>query len=170
VNKAETEHKESPFRTSIRLFCALDKAILVCACKHVQASGESEMGTDMLWLRLQDFIRAYVVNSTLPSSAYSSSSSSSAIRMDDSENNNSGSKSLLAAENEPIPLLLPPYSIFEQAIYRLIEHGIFKLVGNVTNLQAIALLRLCAFKFPSTIDIAEVIGALHGTPFARCFK
>jgi hypothetical protein len=161
---ASFQYQQDSFVPTIPLLCALDKAVLVCACRHVKATGEIAMGTNMLWLRLQDFMRElHFKNSTLLATPPSSSAlvnGADTVRQPQTSDSSE-------PRAEIITLILPPYTIFEQALYRLLEHGIFRLSGNKT-IQAVSLLRLCIFRLRP--EISSITTAFRGSPFAVFLK
>jgi len=57
ISLATTEYKESPMMATMSRLCALDKALLVAACKHLRATDSTEIKAETLWNRLGDLLQ-----------------------------------------------------------------------------------------------------------------
>ena len=127
VRKAADEYKESPMMATVSRTCALDKALIVSAAKHMRSTGEVNISADMLWQRFEDFYER------------------------------------LGDHNE-MHLLLPPQHVYEEALERLLEQGLFKRVGRPsTNVSGAARLGNFAFR----LEISDIIASLNKDSFVR---
>ena len=57
INMATAEYKESPMMATVSRMCALDKAIMIAACKHLRSTDNAEMAAEVLWDRLHDLLK-----------------------------------------------------------------------------------------------------------------
>ena len=65
VNKAIEEYRESPFIANLRRLCALDKALLVCICRHVARSGSLGMTIEDVMDRFEDLMQELRMNTEI---------------------------------------------------------------------------------------------------------
>lgn len=147
VNRAAEEYREDPFRASIRNSCQLDKAILCCFYIHFKACGDMHLGVPMLWNRLQDFLS--LVHSR-------------------NRNNNDDNNNSINSSGSGISLLLPPYSVFEEAVNRLLTHGMIKKVNNkgYSGAQHLSDIVPRLLQVSLVPQFADVIAALRQDPFS----
>lgn len=145
VKAALDEYNQDPFKVFIRGACQLDKALIVCACKHVKATGQSELTFAELWFRLKDFLVTVSLQKQVASARLQS-------------------ETLTNASVLYISLILPPYEVFESAMHRLVHVGIFQVLpSKFTNLIP----RATNFVFRREIDPSVVVAALKDTPFMQ---
>jgi hypothetical protein len=104
VRRACEEYKENPMMATMSRACALDKRILAAACKHVKMTGESAATVDMLWRRLGDLYNAVEVH----------------MRNDTDRSRSTDT------EVTYIPVL-PPISIYYEAVSRMIDQGLLQV-------------------------------------------
>ena len=54
VQKSVAEYRETPLLSALTNSCQLDKAIIICICKHIHASGITTATNNEVFLRLTD--------------------------------------------------------------------------------------------------------------------
>jgi Cdc6-like AAA superfamily ATPase len=117
IKQATDEYKESPMMATVSRLCALDRAIVIGACKHVRATESKDISAEELRMRLDDLLavaRNAAVNSVVvqPSNQVSGQAPAQAQAQHTSEG------------RALPPLSPPPQHIFNEAIRRLGEQGI----------------------------------------------
>ena len=181
VNAAVDEYKKDPFRSSIERVCQLDKAILVCVCRHIRASAESTLSLQALWERLEDLIQQiYSRRRSGPGGDRLSAATAGGSSSVAGGGGGVGSVGSLAATSSrgstqlgsgsgprrvgaaTISLLLPPFPIFEEAVQRLVDQGLLK---KVSSRFGEALPRLSVLSLRT--EVADVYAALKQDPFGE---
>ena len=102
VKQAADEYKESPMMATVSRLCSLDRAIIIGACKHLRATEDAIISIDSLRMRLNDILTLAKKNNLE-----------------------------LHVEQSTITIPCnPPQHIFEEAVRRLVEQGIFNEVRS----------------------------------------
>lgn len=144
VKLACDEYKEEPFRATIKRLPALDKALLVCVCKHVAVSGEREVSMEMLWGRLTDLVAAHrrewatkeTIAQELTATASSSLSSSITTKLEAAVNgipkeSGAGVAGAMSAPPQSPRPFKRPLQLISQS--RVLEVGVSNDVNSTKN-------------------------------------
>jgi hypothetical protein len=168
VKAAVDKYKETPFISMISRCCMLEKAILLCFCKHRKIvcggdehSSAAGMTMHMAWQRYEDLVllvrgQAFYGSggiATVPTTTSSFVITTTVAFSGPNEDNS----------NDSMPIIIPPMNIFQQTVQRLVGKGI---------LYSTVQYRPCGrpveqFHVNSSLQFSDFVAATAGDPLAR---